>query len=228
MILNSARLAIAQLFSREFRRILWKSIGWTIALLFGLWFALDTVFSIFILPMIGPGLWLTTIFSWLFGAGLVFGLVYLIAPATSLFAGFFVDQIADRVEDRYYPDDKPGTALSAGDAAMLSIRFTLLVIATNILAFMLLLVPGVNLVILLVANGYLLGREYFQFVSRRFLTANASEQMRRQNKGRIFTAGLLIAAFMLVPLVNLLTPLFAAAFMSHVFKHLQKRSNQSG
>jgi CysZ protein len=45
-------------------------------------------------------------------------------------------------------------------------------------------------------------------------------RLRRRNSRTIFAAGLLIAAFLAIPIVNLLGPLFATAFMVHVAKRI--------
>ena len=45
-----------------------------------------------------------------------------------------------------------------------------------------------------------------------------AKALRRRHAGTVFLAGLLIAAFISVPLLNLLTPLFAAAMMVHLHK----------
>jgi len=44
--------------------------------------------------------------------------------------------------------------------------------------------------------------------------------MRRANAGYIFLAGMVIAAFVSIPVVNLATPIFAMAFMVHIHKRL--------
>jgi CysZ protein len=40
------------------------------------------------------------------------------------------------------------------------------------------------------------------------------------HRGTVFVAGLLIAAFVAVPIVNLATPLFAMALMVHAYKRI--------
>jgi uncharacterized protein involved in cysteine biosynthesis len=42
--------------------------------------------------------------------------------------------------------------------------------------------------------------------------------MREQNAAIVFTAGLIIAAFVSIPIVNLTTPLLGLAFMVHMHK----------
>jgi len=44
--------------------------------------------------------------------------------------------------------------------------------------------------------------------------------MRKDNAALIFMAGLIIAAFVSIPIVNLATPLFGMAFMVHMHKRL--------
>jgi CysZ protein len=47
--------------------------------------------------------------------------------------------------------------------------------------------------------------------------------MRKDNAAAIFIAGLIIAAFVSIPIVNLATPLFGMAFMVHMHKRLSGR-----
>jgi len=44
--------------------------------------------------------------------------------------------------------------------------------------------------------------------------------MRKQNATLVFIAGMVIAAFVSIPIVNLATPLFGMAFMVHMHKRL--------
>ncbi len=90
-------------------------------------------------------------------------------------------------------------------------------------ALLLLFVPGVNLVAFFLVNGYLLGREFFEFAAMRFRTPAEARDYRARHGRTVFAAGLLIAAFLAIPIVNLLTPLFAAALMVHLHKMLSKR-----
>ena len=54
----------------------------------------------------------------------------------------------------------------------------------------------------------------------RFRTPEEAKALRKQNGATIFTAGLFIAAFVSIPIVNLATPLFGMAFMVHMHKRL--------
>jgi CysZ protein len=106
---------------------------------------------------------------------------------------------------------------------VLAIKFLGVVILGNIVALLLLLVPGINIAAFFVVNGYLLGREFFEFAAMRFRGEDEARALRRQYAGTVFLAGLVIAAFLAVPLLNLVTPLFAAAMMVHLHKTISAR-----
>ena len=110
---------------------------------------------------------------------------------------------------------------------MLSLKFFGIVVLGNLIALMLLLVPGVNIGAFFVVNGYLIGREFFEFAAMRFVAEDEAKALRRRNAGTVFLAGLVIAAFMAVPLLNLLSSLFACAMMVHLHKVVAKAEQQS-
>ena len=75
-------------------------------------------------------------------------------------------------------------------------------------------------------NGYLLGREYFEFAAVRRLEPATGRALRRRYKIRIFLCGIAIAMLMTVPFVNWLMPVVAAAYMMHVFEGVRPRSEK--
>ena len=72
------------------------------------------------------------------------------------------------------------------------------------------------------ASGWLLGRVYFDLAAMRFHSVDGSKMLRREHAGTVFVAGLFIAGFVLIPIVNLATPLFGTAFMVHMHKRLTR------
>ena len=106
---------------------------------------------------------------------------------------------------------------------MTSLKFLGVVILGNLLALALLFVPGINLIAFFVINAYLLGREFFEFAAMRYRSEAEARALRSHYGVTVFLAGLLIAGFMPIPLVNLLTPLFAAALMVHLHKAISQR-----
>ena len=81
-------------------------------------------------------------------------------------------------------------------------------------------VAGAGLLVFFIATAWLLGREYFELAAMRFRSPAEAKAMRRDNAAIIFTAGLIIAAFVSIPIVNLATPLFGTALMVHLHKRL--------
>ncbi|WP_442580509.1 sulfate transporter family protein [Mesorhizobium sp. ASY16-5R] len=231
MILDSARAAAGHLFSAPFRGVFLKTLGLTLLALVALWFGLSQMFEWLAWPWLEallPGLpgwagWLGVIAAIVAGIGLALGLALLIAPVTAVVAGFFLDDVADLVERTEYPSDPPGRPVPVLTSLALSLKFLGIVIIGNLLALLLLLVPGVNIAAFFVVNGYLIGREFFEFAAMRFQPEADAKALRRRNAGTVFLAGLVIAAFMAVPLLNLLSSLFACAMMVHLHKAVAAR-----
>lgn len=234
MIIEAARLAVSRLFSPEFRTAFLKSIGLTLLVLVLAWAGLNALFEAFAMPWIEalmPGFpttadWLGVFAALITAIGLALGLALLIAPVTALIAGLFLDDVAEAVEKSDYPADPPGKAVPLIPGIILSLKFFGVVIIGNIVALLLLIVPGVNIAAFFLVNGYLLGREFFEFAAMRFLPEAEARALRRRHAGTIFLAGLVIAAFLAVPLLNLLTPLFAAAMMVHLHKMVAAREGR--
>ena len=231
MILDAARAALAQLFSPEFRAVFFKTLGITLLALAGLWFGLKELFDWLAMPFLDAMLpdaaawagWLSFLAALFAGIVLALGLALLIAPVTALVAGLFLDDVAETVERRSYPADPPGRAVPLLPALVMALKFFGVVILGNLVALLLLLIPGVNIGAFFLVNGYLLGREFFEFAAMRFRPEAEAKALRRRHAGTVFLAGLAIAAFLAVPLVNLLTPLFAAAMMVHLHKAVSAR-----
>jgi len=226
LLLQSARLAISQLFSQPFRKVFWRSIGYTLLLLVIAWFMLESAVSTILLPYLGAWPWVATAMVWLLGTGMFIGAGFLIAPVSAMFAGIFLDDIALEVETKHYPGDPPGRELPVSAAVWLAAKFTVLVIFANLLALLLVLLPGINMMIFFLLNGFLLGREFFQFAAMRFASEDEVRALRKANEGVIFLGGMIIAGFMAIPLLNLATPIFAAALMVHVHKSCRSKYPQ--
>ena len=100
------------------------------------------------------------------------------------------------------------------------VQFALLALAVYLCALPFVFFAGLGVVILFLANSYLLGREYFELAAMRFRTPHDAKAMRKTNAAYIFLAGMVIAVFVSIPLVNLATPIFAMAYMVHIHKRM--------
>jgi CysZ protein len=159
----------------------------------------------------------------------VLALSWLLFPAVvTLIMGFFLDRVAAVVEALDYPDEGPPRRRPVGETIAALVRLGAVTVALNLLALPLyLLVPGINLILFLALNGYLLGREYFEVVALRRLDAGAAGAMRNRYGGRVFIGGVAIAGLFAVPLVNLVAPVVATAFMVHLFEALPRAEPHS-
>jgi CysZ protein len=214
---DAAFKAIGDLASPEFRSVLLKAVGLTL-LLFALAFAGVQILLWFLTLVPWP--WLDTLLSIAAGLGLFVLFFFLAAPVTALFAGLFLDGVAEKVERRHYPRDPPGRPLATLMAIRLALQFGLLVLAINVLALPLVL-TGVGAIVLLVINAYLLSREYFEMVAMRHMPPDDAKALRKDNGAGVFLAGFLPAVMVLVPFVNLLVPLFATSYFTHIFKQVR-------
>ena len=176
------------------------------------------------IPFIGPITGIEALLGWgsLF---LMLGMsVFLMVPVASAFSGLFVEDIADAVEDRHYPGLPPVTPVRLGDSLVDSLNFLGLVIAANVLALVLYIFAGPFIpVVFWAVNGWLLGREYFTLVATRRLGREGAKALRAQNSGRIWLAGILMAAPLSVPLVNLVIPVLGVATFTHLFHRMAAR-----
>jgi len=166
---------------------------------------------------------LAWILSIMAGLGIITGALFLMPAVTAFVGSFFVDEIADHVEREYYPADPPGRALPFVRALIEGISFAALAVLVYLCALPFVLFAGLGVIILYLANAYLLSREYFELAAMRFRPPQEAKIMRKANSVYIFLAGLIVAAFVSIPVVNLATPIFAMAFMVHIHKKLSAK-----
>ena len=225
MLMRAFSLTLGQIGDPVFRGVLIKSILFTLILFVGLtllfyWAAPEVkVFESDWLQ------WLNGVLE--VGGGLAFFalLVLTLSATATLIGGIFLDDIAEAVEKRHYAGDPEGQSADFPTTFAVSIRFIGITILLNILALPLyliaLLFPPLFACIFYGLNGYLLSREYFELVSLRHQDAKVGRQLRKANRTKVFLAGVIIAFFITIPIVNLVVPILATAFMLHIFKALQ-------
>jgi len=199
--------------------VLLKSLGLTIAVFVVLWLSLQAALAQFLTLSYG---WMETIIAILAGLGLFAGMFLLLLPVTSMVATFFIDEIAEAVEERHYPDEPRGREMPLLQGLVIAAKFTLSIVGVNILVLLVALIPGINLVVFYGGNGYLLGREYFELCGLRHLPHTQVIALRKANRTRVWLSGILIAIVATIPFVNLFAPLFATALMVHTFKAVSR------
>jgi CysZ protein len=218
--------ALVQLGDRRFRRVVLLGVLLALALLFAVyalflqlvwWLSPDQID----LPVIGPVTGMDTLLGWtsvLFMIGLS---IFLMVPVASAFTGLFLEDVADAVEDRHYPQLPPATPLGLAEGLRQSANFLGVVLAVNLGALFIypFLGPAIPVAFWAV-NGFLLGREYFTLVALRRLPPSEVKAMRRRNRWTLWAAGTLMAAPLSVPFVNLVIPVLGVATFTHLYHQL--------
>ena len=127
--------------------------------------------------------------------------------------GIFMDGVVDVARDSSHPEvelNPPPSLSASGWSAM---RFLVLSLLVNVLILPLVLIgwilPPLGLIVQLLANGYLLGREYEDIVSPRFPSHPRLPLLSRS----IF--GMMAAALFVVPFINFVAPLVTAVAFTH-------------
>lgn len=219
-MLTSAFRAFGDLFSPDFRTVLFKALGLTIALFIAVLVVAEVLiasFAHFSWPWADQLVGLGT------GLALLVAFFFLMSPVTAAFAGLFLDRIAEKVEEKHYPWDPRGTPLPALKAILMAVQFFVVVLLVN-LAVLPTVFFGFGAVVLVVANAYLIGREYFEMVAMRHMPVAEAKILRKENSPTIFVAALLPALMSIVPFVNLVVPLFSTSYFTHLFKSVQASS----
>lgn len=231
-MLDAVTKALSQILSPPMRSILWKSVGLALVLIVVVAISLQRLLSwlagagaLWTEGMVGSDYhtfinalsWFVSIAA---GLGVIAGAIFLMPAITSLVASVFVDDVADIVEREHYPAERPGVALPIERAIIEGSKTALLTVLVYLIALPFVFVAGAGFIVFFIATAWLLGREYFELAAMRFRTPEEAKALRKQNSATVFTAGLFIAAFVSIPIVNLATPLFGMALMVHMHKRL--------
>lgn len=238
---DAAFKALQQMVSPSFRSVLLKSMLLAVVMIIlvgvGLYKFLDWL-------TVSGGLWAEgalgptshTPLSWVIwfasiatALGIVVGGIFLMPAVTAFVGSFFVDEIAELVEREYYAADPVGQALPLDRSLFEGIKTALIAVVIYLIALPFILFAGLGFLILFIAAAWLLSREYFELAAMRFRPPAEAKVFRKANQSSVFSAGLLIAAFVSIPIVNLATPLFGMAMMVHLHKRLSgRRPSQIG
>jgi uncharacterized protein involved in cysteine biosynthesis len=218
--------AIAQLRDPRFRKLLWMGVALSVALLFVMYAFVLLLVQLLIpgalfLPITGQVQGLGSLFS--FGSILyLLGLsVFLMVPVASVFTGLYLNDVADAVEDEHYRGLSPRNSVPFRETTNDAMRYFGLLVALNVLGMgVFALSNGWGLGVLWLVNGYLLSREYFTMVARRRHEADAARTLQKHHMIRLWLPGIVLAAGLSVPILNLAMPLVGAAVFTHMYHRL--------
>lgn len=214
--------AVGQLGDPRFRRVFLLSLGLTVVMLAAAMFGWGQLIAMIPdngLTAFGQDLsfldWAVDILAWTAGA---LGAVFLMFPVAALFIGLFLEEIAEAVEAKFYPDLPPARSMTWLEILADGLIFTAALIGLNLVGLVIYFaVPPAAPFVFVIINGWLLGRQYFELAAARRIGAKQARVLRKRMGGRIFAAGVLMALALSIPLVALAIPVLAVATFTHMF-----------
>jgi len=214
--------AITQLSDPALQRVLWRSLLLAILAYLVAWACAYVAIWSFTYFEIH---WLNTLIRYL-GAFAVTILTLLLFPATfGMILSIFLEEIADVVERRYYPDLPKAGSIPIWAGLLSGVRFFLLLLAINLVLLPVYLVAmffaGAGMVLAWLVNGWLIGNEYYEQVALRRRPAAEVKAWRKANSGLLWLAGIPIAVLGTIPFLNLIAPLIGCAMLVHVARALR-------
>jgi len=217
--------AIAQLSDPRLSGVVLKSMALTLLalalVLGGVWLAIDQI------HFAEPWLQWTAGFLGVLAAAFLSAVLF--SVVASIVVSFFLDEVADAVEARHYPEAGPARRQSWGELARVGLRFAGTSLLLNCLALpVYLFVPAINLFVFYGLNGYLMSRAYFELVAFRRLAPREARRMRLAHPAQMLLVGVLTAVALTVPVVNLVVPVLATALMVHVYHGIRDASRARG
>jgi CysZ protein len=213
--------AIEQLGDPAVRRVLWVGVGLSVLAFALVWTGVGFLLTRTTFFHVG---WLDTAIDVL-GGFAVLVVSWLLFPAVvSTTTGFFLEDVADAVERRHYPNLPPVRSQPLEETFASGIKFFGVMLSLNLILLPFLLIPPVFPFVFYGINGYLLGREYFELVAARRLDRVEMRYLRRRHGRTLFIAGVLIALLLTIPLVNLVAPLVGTAAMVHLFETARRET----
>jgi CysZ protein len=225
VIFTDFRRALSQIGDSRFRRVVLLGVLLALALLVAVYALLLVIIDLFApdsvdLFLIGPVEGLSTLLS-IGSFFMILGLsIFLMIPAAAAFSGIFIEDVADAVEDRFYPGLGPVSKRSFGTGLIAVVNFTGVFIAVNAVLLLALFLGPLYIPIYWAANGWLLGREYFSLVALRRLPPEQAKAMGQHHRWQVWLAGTLMAAPLSIPLLNLIIPVLGVATFTHLFHRL--------
>tara|TARA_B110000438_G_scaffold11106_1_gene11063 strand:+ start:862 stop:1527 length:666 start_codon:yes stop_codon:yes gene_type:complete len=166
----------------------------------------------------GESWWMSTIEWSLRVLGiLIILIIFVFAFGTiqTAFLGLFLDDVVTAARDKNHPTIQLDPPPSLSKSSWASAQFLTLSLSLNALILPIVLIgwflPPLGLIVQLIANGYLFGKEYEDIIAVRFQTETRLDPLKRT----IF--GTATAALFLVPVLNFVAPVIsAAAFTNYI------------
>ncbi len=221
-MIRAFELAIGQLGDPKLRSLIWWSLLLSLVLqvaiaAFGIW-GLRSLATF-------ETRWINDAIVWLSGTGVIVLAVMLFPASFGIVISIFMEQIADVVEARHYPQLGKARGIPIWTGIWTGVVFMVAVIALNLVMLpfyvLALFVAGLGAVIFYAVNGWLTGRLYYEQVALRRLSPAEVKAWRKANIGVLWLTGIVIVFLGTIPIVNLIVPVVGVAAMVHVAQSLK-------
>jgi len=215
VIFSAAVKAVQSLFAPGMLRIFILSVLTTFAAL-TLFFIGASGFFFWLASVMQNG-WIGVIGS--LGAG---ALAWFLFPGIMpIIVNFFDDRIATLIERQDYPGASPKPPQFWPEFRH-DARFSAMAVLLNLVVLPLYLIPLIGVLGFFLLNGYLLGREFFIMVARRYMPVVEAVALRKRHGTTILFAGMALVLCAIIPFANLFAPFWGIALMTHLYHRLTK------
>ncbi len=135
---------------------------------------------------------------------------------------FFADDVVAAIEGTHFPRAaQVARRVSFGASLQLAGASLLRLVGLNLLAlpgyFLLMFTAVGPLLLFVIVNALLLGRDLGEMVAVRHLDPQAMKAWLRMTRGPRAVMGLMITGLLMVPIVNLIAPIIGAGMATHLF-----------
>lgn len=134
---------------------------------------------------------------------------------------FYDDRIATLIERKDYPHVVPKKPDFWPELVHDS-RFVLVALLINVIALPFYFFPVLGQILFFVVNGYLLGREFFVTVAKRYRPVAEAAALRKRHWVDVQLAGMALVLAAVTPIVNLFAPFWGIAIMLHLYHRIEK------
>ena len=230
MIFNSFLKAVSQFGDRRFRGVVLVGVVLALAVLVAITAGFLAGIQYFVgdkteVWLIGEVRWLDDLLRWSSLFIMIILSVFLMVPVASAITSMFLDDVAQAVEDRHYPNLAPAPRVPFWNALRDTVNFLGVIVGANALALVVYAAfTPLAIFIFWALNGYLLGMEYFQLAAMRRLGRTKARELRKIHRRTIWGAGVFMAIPLSIPLVNLLIPALGAATFTHIFQSVSAKT----
>ena len=216
---SELKKAIKDVFSNKIKDLIWKSVLLALLVFVLLFFGFSYAMSFIELTDMPKVQKTVEILGYI----VFFIMSLMLFPSVlTLISGFFIDSIVDRTAKENNIRTLRNVPLSESLAISGILAIKGVAVSTALIPVTMLLswIPFVNFLPVLLyygMNGRLLAKEYFFAIALRYMDKTQAEELFNRYRSYWIKAGVIIAAFMTIPLINTISPLVAMTFMQRLF-----------